>query len=141
MSFLTKIFVLFCVFALATADIWTNCGSSSDHFQIGSVTITPDPPVKGQDITVTANGNLNEEITSGNVKLLVKFGFITILNQNEDLCQAKNPIPCPLQPGAYNHTITAQIPSNAPSGKYSGNVVVTDQNSQEVACIDLAFSL
>eukprot|EP01132_Coremiostelium_polycephalum_P010771 gene10771-13188_t len=134
------VFVLFAI-AFATADIWTNCGSSSDHFQISSVSITPDPPVKGQLLTVTASGNLDETITAGNVHILVKYGFITLINQNENFCSSDNPIPCPVQPGSYSHTVNATIPGNAPSGKYTGNVVVTDQNNQEVACIDLSFSL
>ncbi|EFA86738.1 hypothetical protein PPL_00543 [Heterostelium album PN500] len=55
----TLFLVVFLALAVpALCDIWSSCGSSTDHFQIGQVVITPDPPVKGQSINITASGFL-----------------------------------------------------------------------------------
>ncbi|GAM27024.1 hypothetical protein SAMD00019534_101990, partial [Acytostelium subglobosum LB1] len=138
--------VLFLLVVLTSAhsiygDIWTSCGSSSDHFAIDTVLIVPDPPVKGQVVNITASGTLNEQITDGTVHITLKYGFITILNQNEPLCNADNPLPCPIAAGSYTRSFATMIPSTVPSGKYSANVVINDQNGQEVACINVALQL
>ncbi|GAM27390.1 hypothetical protein SAMD00019534_105650 [Acytostelium subglobosum LB1] len=126
----------------ALCDIWSNCGTANDHFQIQKVVITPDPPVKGQSLNVTATGQLNEAVTGGNAHLLIKYGFITIINQNEDICSIPNsPYQCPISAGDYQRSVIGNIPSNVPSGKYTGNVVFTDQNNQEIACISLDLTL
>eukprot|EP01111_Echinosteliopsis_oligospora_P018566 TRINITY_DN85_c0_g2_i1.p1 TRINITY_DN85_c0_g2~~TRINITY_DN85_c0_g2_i1.p1 ORF type:complete len:142 (-),score=23.97 TRINITY_DN85_c0_g2_i1:77-502(-) len=132
------VFLVLLLATLCTADIWTSCGSSSDHFSIGTVTITPDPPVKGQNITVSATGTLNEQVPNGTVTLLVKYDtFITILKKTETLCQPEYGVDCPLPAGPYTRTISELIPASTPSGHYTANVVLNDQNNQEIACINL----
>ncbi|KYQ89104.1 hypothetical protein DLAC_10336 [Tieghemostelium lacteum] len=135
------VFVLLALATPALCDIWTWCGTSADHLTINSVTITPDPPVKGQLLTVTASGTLNEQVTAGNAHITVKYGFITLINENQNICSSENPIPCPIAAGQYSHTINVTIPSSAPSGKYTGNVVITDQNSQEITCVNVDLDL
>ncbi len=110
-------------------------GSSSDHLQINSVTITPDPPVKGQNITVAANGDLSmfiynvyyfrvyaayelhldEVITDGTINLLIKYdGFITVVKKTEDICTSGD-VTCPIAAGNYTESVTEFIPSSVPS--------------------------
>eukprot|EP01133_Synstelium_polycarpum_P014230 gene14230-16790_t len=132
--------VILCFTAPIFAEIWSSCGTASDHFTIGNVVITPDPPQKGQNINVTASGTLNEQVTSGNVALLVKYGFITLINKNLPLCEPANPFPCPLAAGPYEKSIVQMIPDAAPPGTYTAHVVVTDQNNQEIACINADFT-
>eukprot|EP01133_Synstelium_polycarpum_P017113 gene17113-20384_t len=129
--------IILCFTAPIYADIWTNCGGDSDHFQIGNVVITPDPPTKGESINITASGTLNEQVTAGNVHVLLKYGFITLINQNINLCESESPFPCPIASGAYEKSVVLTIPDSAPSGTYKGHISITDQNDQEIACIDL----
>jgi hypothetical protein len=37
--------------------------------------------------------------------------------------------------------VTVFIDTSAPSGSYSANAVFTDQNSKEIACVNVAFAL
>merc|ERR1712065_13466 len=38
-------------------------------------------------------------------------------------------------------TVSETLPSEAPSGKYSGSAKATDQSGNEIACIDFAFTV
>ena len=58
-------------------DIWSNCTMSGDDAQILSVTIMPDPPQKGEDLTVTVVYNLKTTITNGTIYLHVKYSFFS----------------------------------------------------------------
>eukprot|EP00026_Physarum_polycephalum_P018222 Phypoly_transcript_19735.p1 GENE.Phypoly_transcript_19735~~Phypoly_transcript_19735.p1 ORF type:complete len:124 (+),score=14.10 Phypoly_transcript_19735:108-479(+) len=101
--------------AFVSADIWSNRGTSSDHLKISTVTITPDPPVAGQNLTVSASGVLDESVTNGTVNLVLKYdSFITILKKTYLLCD--NPdYTCPISAGDYSNTITEMIPASAPN--------------------------
>ncbi|KAF2073613.1 hypothetical protein CYY_005070 [Polysphondylium violaceum] len=138
---LKSLFFVLLVVAVAQSQLWSNCGTSADHFQITDVTVNPPVPVKGQDITVYASGVLNEQVTGGNVHAVIKYGFLTIVNKNEPFCSSDNPVPCPVPAGNYNHTVSATIPANAPSGKYTANIVAVDQNNQEIACVNVNVNL
>lgn len=111
---------------------WTNAGSS-DHLKVSDVSFDPQTPVKGKDITVTLTGTLNTDVTSGEARSTLKYGIITVLKQNEPLDAAAA--------GPYAPQIVIPIPADSPSGSYMGSVGLTDQNDQEIACINLSLSL
>eukprot|EP01065_Artemidia_motanka_P014103 TRINITY_DN18065_c0_g1_i1.p2 TRINITY_DN18065_c0_g1~~TRINITY_DN18065_c0_g1_i1.p2 ORF type:complete len:391 (+),score=105.21 TRINITY_DN18065_c0_g1_i1:132-1175(+) len=50
-------------------------------------------------------------------------------------------VTCPIKAGHYDQTVSAQFPSTIPPGKYKGKVIVTDQKSNQVACIQFALPL
>ncbi|KAM9998103.1 hypothetical protein ACTFIY_007744 [Dictyostelium cf. discoideum] len=142
---LLSIFSIFILLIVAEAkifkDVWTSCGKPTDTFQIDNVTISPDPPVKGQKVSIYASGELKDTISGGDVNIQIKLGFITILKETKPICSSDNPLPCPIQPGEYSHSIDISIPSNVPHGKYYGNFVLTDQSNDEIACIDVNLDL
>eukprot|EP00013_Stygamoeba_regulata_P006865 CAMPEP_0177633866 /NCGR_PEP_ID=MMETSP0447-20121125/3066_1 /TAXON_ID=0 /ORGANISM="Stygamoeba regulata, Strain BSH-02190019" /LENGTH=142 /DNA_ID=CAMNT_0019135555 /DNA_START=183 /DNA_END=611 /DNA_ORIENTATION=- len=134
---------LLCIFLVgATADVWKSCGSGSDHVKINSVTITPDPPKKGQSLSITANVTLDEQLTAGTLHVELKYSIITVLNKTLDLCDTIQPYQaCPIAAGNYQRTVSEDLPSDIPAGHYTGQVKVLDQASAELACIalDLEF--
>jgi hypothetical protein len=125
----------------AVGDIWSNCGSSSDILSDATVTIVPDPPVKGKDITVTASGNIKSEITGGNINAVIDILGIPVINKNIDLCKASPKVTCPISAGHHSLEITQLIPSSVPSGSYTGKVIATDQNGKQINCVALTFKL
>ncbi|EGC32925.1 hypothetical protein DICPUDRAFT_37512 [Dictyostelium purpureum] len=135
--------IIFCLalFSSAFADIWSNCGTSADLLQIDTVDITPNPPQKGQDLTVSASGYLSQTVQDGTANIIVKYGFITLYKGSQDICTPKDPIACPIQAGQYNKTVSATIPSAAPSGKYTGSVTLVSNTGAQIACIDVNFTL
>jgi len=120
-------------------DYYSPKGTSNDDFTIGSVTITPDPPVKGQNITVALKGTMNKQVQSGNVHVDFKYSIVTILDKTEPLCTA--PVTCPIAAGPFGMSVTEMIPSDAPSGSYSGTANITDQSGNEIACAKIALKL
>jgi len=138
------IFVLFALCATFTfADIWSYCGTSKDHFTIGTVSIVPDPPQIGQNLSVVVSGTLDETVSDGSIFINLDFGPIVLLNNTYDLCKMLGTlgISCPLEQGAVKLGVKELIPKQAPPGAYTGKVILSDQNGQELTCIGLAFSL
>lgn len=41
---------------------WSDCGLPDDAVSVQSIEVSPDPPVPGQNMTVTARGTVKEEI-------------------------------------------------------------------------------
>ena len=124
-------------------DIWSNCGTSADGGTINNVTISPNPPAKGQNLTVTASFTLKHQVTAGNVAIVIKYSFITVLNKNEPVCDLAKDAghPCPIAASTITVTQSAEIPSAAPGGHYTGSIIATDQNGDRLFCIDLDFHL
>ncbi|XP_003387353.2 PREDICTED: putative phosphatidylglycerol/phosphatidylinositol transfer protein DDB_G0278295 isoform X3 [Amphimedon queenslandica] len=126
-------------------DIWTDCSSASDPAKIKSVVINPDPPQRGQSLSVNATVTLSEQVTGGSIKVDIKYGIfsITLIDKTLDLCDTVKSAgaTCPLAAGDQNLAISESLPSVAPSGEYKGNAVVTDQSGNQLVCINLDFKL
>eukprot|EP00026_Physarum_polycephalum_P021164 Phypoly_transcript_24239.p1 GENE.Phypoly_transcript_24239~~Phypoly_transcript_24239.p1 ORF type:complete len:169 (+),score=16.80 Phypoly_transcript_24239:76-507(+) len=137
------VLALLCVIVSpALCDIWTNCGTAGDDLTITSVTISPDPPTKGSNLTVSVVGTMNTQVTTGSyVQLKVKYGIITIINQKENLCGAPSPIACPINTGPWKQAVSVNIDNSVPSGSYSASAEFTDQNGKQIACVNVAFDL
>jgi C1A family cysteine protease len=123
----------------APQDIWSNCGSSSDHLKNMQVTITPDPPQKGAPVKIALTGTLDEAVTAGSVDVKVSVMGINVIKKTYDLCTKY--VKCPLAKGPLNLEIQQKIPSNVPAGKYDAVATVTDQSSAEVACVDVKIDV
>jgi len=138
------LYFLTLLLSVAFADIWTNCGSSSDDLQIDTVAISPDPPQIGKTLTIIATGTLSTSVTSGSVFVSIIYdGFLPVLNNTFSLCTLAQQlgIKCPLAQGPVGIKVSQMIPALAPSGSYTGKILATDQNSKEIACISLSFSM
>jgi C1A family cysteine protease len=133
------------VYAAAEAeqnDIWSSCGTSGDHLSDLAVTITPNPPVKGSDVTVAVSGTLDEQVTKGSVSYSVEYLGIKIYSATQSLCDDfKEFITCPVAAGPFKLSITEKIPSSVPKGTYKAHVKLTDQQNQEITCIDANLSM
>jgi hypothetical protein len=124
--------------AVPVGQIWSSCGKSTDILSNLQVQITPNPPVKGQDVTVAASGTLSESITSGaKAQLTISVLGIPVINKSIDLCTADPSITCPIAAGAQSIKVTQMIPSTVPSGDYTGKVVATNADGKEITCVNL----
>lgn len=104
--------------------------------------MTPDPPKKGQDVTVAASGTLDEQVTSGKINVEVEFLGIKVVNETLDLCKTISKYQqCPIAQGPLSVKVTESLPSDAPSGHYTGKAVISDQSGSQIACIALDFNL
>jgi hypothetical protein len=71
----------------------------------------------GETLSISAEGYLKEDIEDGaKVHIQVKYGVITLINQETDLCeQTKNvDLECPLEKGALKLTKDVELPKEIP---------------------------
>ncbi|WFD38314.1 uncharacterized protein MJAP1_001265 [Malassezia japonica] len=124
---------------------WGVCGGSELAVQVQSIALNPDPPVKGQNLTVHGKGTLHTEVKNGTfIDLSVRVGFLRIFSQRVDVCEALKEndveIQCPLAPGVYDVKHTAELPAHIPPAKYSVHVTGETHDGKPLACLDVALS-
>ncbi|KAI9031142.1 ML domain-containing protein [Hyaloraphidium curvatum] len=119
------------------------CGTDEDIFTLGSLTISPDPPEKGTNLTVKVEGYLKETIVQGAyADVVVKIGVVKLLDTRLDLCdQGKELVgeDCPVQPGQRALEKTVAIPEQAPKGKYKVAAVLKNADDKQIACVNAAW--
>jgi hypothetical protein len=95
----------------------SDCGNTNDILQIRYIHMSPDPPRKGQMLTIEALGFLREQIEYGSyIKLTVKLlGLIPIYNTRLDLCEyLMYDNPCPIERGRQELYTDNYIPEEIP---------------------------
>ncbi|KAJ7189449.1 ML domain-containing protein [Mycena pura] len=127
------------------ADTWeyTDCGEPGDPVQIQSISVSPDPPKIGANLTVTIVADVVEPIEEGaTADVLVKVGRIKLLEKTFDLCdearKANATVSCPVQPGVHTVVQTVQLPKEVPKLKYVINVRGYTKDEVPMVCVDLA---
>ncbi|PWY73588.1 putative ML domain protein [Aspergillus heteromorphus CBS 117.55] len=116
------------------------CNDPSEYtLQIDHVDLSPNPPLPGKTLTITAEGVLNEPVEKGAYVLLeVKYGLITLVRQRADLCdQIVNvDLECPLQKGKMVLTKQVDLPSQIPPGRYNVHADVFSADDKRITCLD-----
>ncbi|KAF8591937.1 hypothetical protein K439DRAFT_615359 [Ramaria rubella] len=117
---------------------WSDCGAASDVVEIKSLSLSPDPPKPGVNLTVTASGYVSSTIEDGAwADVSVKLGLIKLLTKSFDVCEeakkANVSIQCPVSPGEYTVVQTVALPKEIPPAKFS--VEVRAYNADEAAML------
>ncbi|KAL4931259.1 ML domain-containing protein [Aspergillus undulatus] len=116
------------------------CASTSDYsLEIQSVDLAPNPPRAGQTLKIKAEGVLHERVEKGAYVLIeVKYGLITLLRQQPDLCdQLSNvDLECPLEEGPMVLTKEVSLPAQIPKGRYTVHADVYNKNGKQITCLD-----
>jgi len=121
----------------ASAQSMKDCGQSSDHWKFSELSITPDPPVAGQNVTMVIAGQLDEDIPSGTVSVSVKAGPISI---------PASDIPFAISPTSHGTPVKVTFgPFLYPNVKIpliktvQTHVLIKDANGDQVACVQTNF--
>jgi len=118
------------------------CSSPADDIlQIFSVDLTPNPPEAGKTLNIVASGNLTQKVEKGaKVHLQVKYGLITLINQQADLCdQVGNvDLECPLEKGPLKLSKDVDLPKEIPSGRYNVLADVFTDSGDKITCLTAA---
>jgi len=116
-----------------------NCGSSSDTAKNLIISITPDSPKGGQEVTTIFKYDLSKEVTSGKASYGFTFNGIPFSPTVDDLCadQAGGccPDPCPLAVGAHENKSLSNFPEGV-SGKIVTTIKWTDQDNAQILCVE-----
>ncbi|KAH9022959.1 ML domain-containing protein [Lactarius pseudohatsudake] len=121
---------------------WEDCGSPTDSIQIDSITVSPDPPQPGQDLTVRVIASAQEQVEDGAyADVSVKLGLIKILQKQFDLCEearnANATVQCPIEKGNYEVEQTVALPKEIPRAKFNVNVQAYTINDDDLFCVKL----
>ena len=137
-----KLFAFLSGGTLAAAKIWTDCSAPAAHLKSLNLSFTPDPPTLGSDLRIVMTGTLDEEMTGGSLNVWLKLlDTITVVNRTYNVCQMSQEYQCPYPVGGINVTLPDVPTTGAPSGDYTGQMYMTDQSNQQVACVTLDVHL
>ncbi|KDR85074.1 hypothetical protein GALMADRAFT_233683 [Galerina marginata CBS 339.88] len=127
-----------------TNDGWSyvDCGLPSDAVEIKSISVSPDPPQPGQDLTVTVEGTAKQEIVAGAyADVVVKLGVVKILTKRFDVCEeargANASIQCPVQQGTYTVSQTVALPKEIPKAKFVVAVTGYTADEEDMLCLQI----
>jgi len=146
-------FLLLCfVFSSAVAQIivtWTDCGTTGvNSIKTLNVSVTPDPPVLGVNLTVTAKIFASENITGGNNTLSVEDGFFIqtfpqctggMMNVI-DLAKIYFPDWCPTKKGEDVLNLHVFLSKFLPDGSIDTQLSGVDQNGRPTICLTFQFT-
>ncbi|KAI8874013.1 hypothetical protein GQ42DRAFT_160124 [Ramicandelaber brevisporus] len=102
------------LFAVTSAEPtrFSSCGSAADIGHPIRVTISPDPPAAGKDVTVSIDAQLDQPVNNGDISVKLMVGPFPF-NSNLKLCDIA-PLSgnsCPLSAGMHKLVIKHDIPA------------------------------
>jgi len=109
-----------------------------DILQLHSVDLSPNPPKAGETLSIIASGNLTQDVKKGaKVRLQVKYGLITLIKQEVDLCdQVKNvDLDCPIKKGETKITKEVDLPKEIPPGAYNVLADAFTEDQEKITCL------
>ena len=122
--------------------IWENCTKSTDESRINSLVISPNPPVKGENISVTLNITFKEVVTSGKITLKVLIHKFPIFSHEFVLCDIASDAgdKCPIKQETRVLKLEEELPS-IPPGTYTGTITAIDQEGKEILCFKFTLEI
>ncbi|KAF2278600.1 uncharacterized protein EI97DRAFT_372478 [Westerdykella ornata] len=115
------------------------CGDPKDDIlTIERVDLSPNPPQPGKTLSIKASGDFKEKVEEGaKVHVQVKYGLITLINQESDLCDAISNVDlnCPLDKGEMSLTKDVNLPQQIPPGKYTVLADVYTKDGDKITCL------
>ncbi|KAJ2852134.1 Phosphatidylglycerol/phosphatidylinositol transfer protein [Coemansia brasiliensis] len=100
-------------------DIIRDVSHEDDLIDINYVKMDPEQPKRSTPIHIDALAYIKEHIDSATANVKVKYGFITLLNRNYDLCEElKSNLnkTCPVDKGPIEVSVDVEVPGFIPPG-------------------------
>lgn len=105
---------------------------------INSLEISPNPPQRGQNLTIVGDGILAMDVEDGAyVDVTVNYGYIKLIQQTYDLCEELPEVgmECPLEAGEYDLIKAVELPSQIPPGKYTVIARAYTKDDELITCL------
>ncbi|KAH6631594.1 ML domain-containing protein [Chaetomium tenue] len=110
----------------------------NDLLTIDKVDLSPNPPLAGESLIITASGTVQNTIDEGAyVVIVVKYGYIQLLKTTSDLCEQLGNVDlkCPIEPGKLKITKSVDMPKMIPPGKYTVLADVYNADDEHITCL------
>ncbi|KAI8916274.1 MD-2-related lipid-recognition domain-containing protein [Gorgonomyces haynaldii] len=105
--------------------------------ELTNLQLSPNPPVSGQELTVTGLLSVKQPIQQGAIgHVQVQMNTFPIANVDLDICQL---VECPFV-GEQQFKKPVQVPAKAPRGEYRVQVTI-EQSEQKLGCVSSQVSL
>ncbi|KAL1703005.1 ML domain-containing protein [Schizophyllum commune] len=120
-------------------DVHVAGGDQTSTVQLKSITISPDPPIPGQQLTMTVEADVQETIQEGAyADVTVKVGLIKLLQKRFDICEearnANATVQCPVERGEHTVVQTVQLPREIPPAMFKIDVLAWTHEDEDMAC-------
>ncbi|XVF69290.1 hypothetical protein PTKIN_Ptkin11bG0069100 [Pterospermum kingtungense] len=130
---LVLFFTIFLLLAYNQAENVTYCDGSRHYIvNVNNFEVSPDPIMVGRPAAFTISASTSEPISDGMVVIDVSFLGFHIHTEIRDLCDE---VACPVAAGNFMLSHYQTLPGFAPSGFYTIQLTLHDQNKLELACI------
>ncbi len=127
-------FLFACASVSSVAATVKSCSSSNAAFTVQSLSLKPDPPVRGQPVELVVEfTNPGAVVTDGKVDTSISINYIPFPSQTTPLCEYTE---CPIESGSQIRSATSTWPSNV-SGRISSKMVWKDSSDNELLCIQI----
>ncbi|KAI0721253.1 ML domain-containing protein [Cerioporus squamosus] len=121
---------------------WSDCGTDSHIVHIKSIEVSPDPPERGQDLTITVEGVADQKVEEGAyADVTVKAGVIRLLHKEFDICEearnANASIQCPVEKGTHKVVQTVTLPKEIPPAQFKVEIRGFTETDDDLLCSNL----
>ncbi|RKF56351.1 Phosphatidylglycerol/phosphatidylinositol transfer protein [Golovinomyces cichoracearum] len=110
----------------------------NDLLQISYVNLNPNPPEKGQMLSVDFVGQLLDQVKKGSyVDVTVKYELITLIKTSFDLCEQlhQGNITCPIEKGPIEVHREFKLPEAIPPGTYNVYTSAYNEDEKSLTCL------
>ncbi|TVY29477.1 Phosphatidylglycerol/phosphatidylinositol transfer protein [Lachnellula hyalina] len=110
-----------------------------DILELEHINLTPNPPLKGNTLTIEAVGTLKEKVEEGAYVILqVKYGLIRLVSTKADLCEQVSNVDmeCPIEKGKAVITKDVELPGEIPPGKYTVFADAYTADGKKIVCLE-----
>jgi len=129
-------FITLCTLFVSTFATIKDCNTNS-VFRPTTLKVSPDPPVPGQPVYLTLIfDNPGPEINDGTVITTLNINGMPISVDNKPLCDSTK---CPIINGSNDKSTQTNWPQV--TGAIKSRVVWTDNNNNQLLCIDTSFKI
>ena len=116
----------------------TDCSKGESLFTLTSMSLTPDPPVRGQNSTLRLSMNVPEEINNGTATYTVTYNFLPFSPTVDNLCDTT--VPCPITVGTLD-TVSSFPFDNTLSGSVVVRINWNDLTGRSLLCVSMNLKL
>ena len=119
---------------------WNNCKHPPCVASVKNVSLSPNPPRRGEPLKIVTELVVSQEVSSGQIIIEVWDEGERVVYQNMSLCSFTNDkgLPCPITKG--RHEIPYKLTSFYPRGEYTGKISAFD-SSDNILCVDFKLQI